>query len=592
MAGDGVGRRAAVVLGALGLYLGLALLLTAAAWSAPADRWIGSCCDQQQTMWFLRWIPTAISEGLNPFLTDRINAPDGVNLTWNTWTPLVALAVAPVTVTGGPILAYNVALVAAITTSALAAFLALRRYAPGVAGPLVGGAVYGFSPYVVSHAVLHLNLVVAWAPPVILVLLDELLVRRRYGPGRLGAAIGFVAGLQVLVFEEVLATGALAAAVLALLLLLVARDRGAIADGVRRVARAFLPALAGLLVVAGIPLAVQFLGPQRIHGSVQDTARFSTDLANLVLPTGYQLFAPEVATEISHQLSGLYHEATGYVGLPLLLVLVVVVARRWSDRRIRVAGLMAATMLVLSLGQTLRIGGTDTGQYLPWQPISLLPLIEHALPGRMTLYMWLAISTIVAILVGELVGQLVARRLSYAVPRLVVLGLSLALILPAPLRSSTTEVPEFFRSIERQGLGDDAIVLVAPHFTNGAGADPMLWTAVAGNRPRLYEAYAYVPAEDGSPRYGPAGTQLTTIMERIQDHGDAIVARGAVREQVLRDIADNGITDVIVGPLRHRAPMVAFFTDLFGRAPEEVDGVQLWRDVGGQDQENTGPAGG
>jgi hypothetical protein len=49
---------------------------------------------------------------------------------------------------------------------------------------------------------------------------------------------------------------------------------------------------------------------------------------------------------------------------------------------------------------------------------------------------------------------------------------------------------------------------------------------------------------------------------------------------VLRDIADNGITDVIVGPMDHRAAMVAFFTDLFGRPPQEADGVQLWRGVG------------
>lgn len=575
MVGDGVGRRAAVILGALLLYVALAVLLTAGAWASPAERWIGSCCDQQQTMWFLQWIPTAISEGLDPFVTDRMNAPDGVNLMWNTWAPVVGLLVAPVTMAGGPILAYNVALTAAIATSALAAFLALRRYAPGVAGPLVGGAVYGFSPYVVSHAVLHLNLVVVWAPPVMLVLLDELLVRRRYGPVRLGAAIGVVAGLQLLTFEEILATGAVAAAVLAGVLVIVVRDRAAVAAGARRVGRAFLPALTALLLIGGVPLAVQFRGPLQVHGRLQDTGVFSTDLANLVLPTKYTLLAPEAATQISHQFSGLFHEATGYVGLPLLVILIVVVARRWSDLRIRVAGLMAAAMLVLSLGQTLKVAGSDTAQILPWQLLGELPLMEHAIPGRVTVYMWLAIAAIVAILVSELV----ARRPSDAAPRLAVLGLSLALIVPAPLGSSTVEVPEFFRSLDRQGIDDDAIVLVAPHFTNGAGAAPMLWAAVAGNRPRLYEAYAFVPDVDGTPRYGPPPTQLTRIMETIQDDGVGVVARSEVREQVLRDIADRGITDVIVGPMDHRAEMVAFFTDLFGRPPEEADGVQLWRGV-------------
>ncbi len=143
------------------------------------------------------------------------------------------------------------------------------------------------------------------------------------------------------------------------------------------------------------------------------------------------------------------------------------------------------------------------------------------------------------------------------------------------------EVPGFFAAYDPRRISDDAIVLVAPHFTNGAGAAPMLWTAVAGNRPRLYEAYAYVPDENGRPRYGPPPTQLTRIMERIQDDGVTIVARGAVRDQVLRDIAGTGITDVIVGPMEHREPMIAFFTDLFGRPPVEVGGVQLWSGVGG-----------
>ena len=562
---------------ALLLYLVLSLLLTADTWASPATRWIGGCCDQQQTMWFLRWVPTAIERGLDPFVTHQMNAPTGVNLMWNAWAPLIGLALAPVTVALGPVVAYDVAIVGAIVLSALACFVALRRYATGLAGPLMGGAVYGFSPYVVSQAALHLNLAAVWMPPLVLLVLDELLIRRRHSPVRLGIAIGVLAGLQVLLFEEILATGAVAAAVFAGILALVVRDRARIAEGARRVGRACLPALGTFLVIAGLPLAVQFLGPLRLGGRVQDSAVFSTDLLNLVLPTPYQLIAPGLATEISRQFSGLYHEATAYVGLPMLVILVVVVVRRWSDLRIRVAGLMAATMFVLSLGQTLRVGNALTDLPLPWLPISLLPLLEHALPGRLTLYMWLAVAAIVAMIVSEVV----ARGPRYATPRLAALGLALILIIPAPLASSTTEVPEFFRSFDRQGLGDDAIVLVAPHFTNGAGAAPMLWSAVAGDRPRLYEAYAYVPDADGNPRYGPPPTQLTAIMERIQDDGVTMVAGGAVREQVFRDIEAAGITDVIVGPMDHREQMVAFFSDLFGRPPVEVDGVELWRDVSG-----------
>ena len=410
----------AVFAGALLLYVALAILLTARTWLSPGDRWVGGCCDPEQTMWFLRWVPSAIEQGVDPFVTFRMNAPEGVNLMWNAWTPLVGLLLAPVTVVAGPLAAYNIAIVGAIATSSLAAFAALRRYAPGIAGPLLGGAVYGFSPYVISHASIHLNLALVWAPPVMLVLLDELLVRRHHRASVLGLAIGVMAGFQVLVFEEVLATGAVAAAVFAAMLAITVRDRELIRQGAVRVARAFVPALAGLVVVAGIPLAVQFAGPLRLTQRVQETERFGTDLLNLVVPTRFQLLAPIAATGMSDQFSVLYHEATAYVGLPLLVILGVTVWRRWADLRIRIGGLMALAMLILSLGQGLRIGNVDTGIPMPWLLFSQLPLLEHALPGRLTVYMWLAVGSIVAILVSDLAKC----RASYAAPRLVVLGLA------------------------------------------------------------------------------------------------------------------------------------------------------------------------
>src|ERR1035437_7644478 len=154
--------------GALILFVAAALLLTSSAWAAPTTRWIGSRCDPGQTIWYLRWVPYAIAHGSDPLFSGLINAPDGVNLMWNTPTALLGLAASPITLLGGPILAYNVLMTLAIALSAWCAYLALQRYAGGIVGPIFGGAVYGFSPFVVSHAVLHLDLATAWAPPLFL----------------------------------------------------------------------------------------------------------------------------------------------------------------------------------------------------------------------------------------------------------------------------------------------------------------------------------------------------------------------------------------------------------------------------------------
>ncbi len=568
-----VGRTAA---GALLLYVSIAILLTAAAWASPATRWIGSCCDPEQTIWFLRWMPYALEHGANPFVTDQLNAPLGANLMWNSSIPLIGLVLAPLTLTAGPIVAYNVAIVASIALSAWCCFLALRRVAVGPVGPIVGGAVYGFSPYLMSHAALHLNLIAAWAPPLFLLLIDHILTGRGRTPRVLGVALGLLAAGQLLTSEEVLATSAVSAVVLVGVVAIVAAHRRMdLVEGTRRLLDSIVPAGVAFAVVAAIPLAVQFLGPQRIQGRVQDLETFSTDLLNLVVPTRYQLVSPEAATNVSDQFSGLFHEATAYVGLPLLLALTAVVVARWGDVRMRIAGVMALAMFVLSLGPVLQFGSASTGWPMPWAPFSQLPLLEHALPGRLTLYMWLAVGAVVAL--G--VDRLIELRPRSAVAGLTGLGFALLLAAPAPMGSATTEIPPFFGHWDRQGVADDAVILMAPYFANGAGADPMLWAAAAGDAVRMYEGYVYVPLPDGKPTYGPPPTQLSTAMDAIQDRGDALVARGAVRRQIADDLASAGITDVIVGPLRYRPQMVGFFTDLFGRPPLEVDGVELWRQV-------------
>ncbi len=570
------GARTRAAVAALLGYTLLAVVLTADAWASPTTRWIGGCCDPEQTMWFLRWMPYAIEHMVDPFVTDQINAPAGVNVMWNTSIILISLALAPITLTGGPILAYNVAMVASVALSAWCAFLLLRRLTDHPAASAVGGAVYGFSPYVVSHMVLHLNLTSVFIPPLFVLLLHELVIGRQRSSTVLGAAVGLLAACQLLISEEVLATSAVAAALLFVVLLVVGLHRRVpLREPAGRVLAAIVPAGVTFGLVAAWPLAGQFLGAQRIDGQVQNLETFSTDLLNVVIPTQYQLFSPDFATQLSDKFSGLYHEATGYLGLPLLLLVIAVVALRWRDVRIRVGGAMALILLVASFGPVLQVNADSTGIPMPWGLISGAPLLEHALPGRLTLYMWLAIALIVGITVDGLL-RLPVRR---AAPALLFVAGAIAVAAPAPMRWWSVEVPVFFERWDDQGIRDDAIVLMAPYFTNGAGADPMLWAAVAGNEVRMYEAYAYVPGPDGRPSYGPPRTQLSSIMESIQDRGVVIVARDSVRDQVELELASTGITDVIVGSMRYRGQMVAFFTDLLGRPPVEIDGVALWRDV-------------
>lgn len=560
------------LVGALLTYLMLAYIFTASTWEDPGRHWIGICCDQEQSIWFLAWLPTALGSGQNPFLTDRLNAPDGANLMWNTFSPVFGLVLAPITRLAGPILAYNVAAVLAIALSGLACFAALRRYTKGALGALVGGGLYALSPYVASHTALHLNLINVWAPPLFLIVLDELVVRRRYRPELLGVALGGVGALQLLTSEEILAMSAVVGALLVVVLALVVRERAVIAVSTRRLVRAAIPGFVAFLLIGGVPLAIQFLGPQQVHGRVQDTTIYSTDLLNVILPTPYELLAPRVATDVSRHFSGLYHEATAYIGLPLLLVLGWFAATRWRDRRVLVATLMGLVLLVLSFGPELHVAGESWNVPMPWLPFGNLPLLEHVLAGRLTLFMWLAVAALVAMAVDHST-ELDLRSASL---RLTGIGFALVFVVPTPAASSTTEVPPFFQSWAEQGIADDEVILFAPWFTNGAGADPMLWAAFAEARPRMHEGYVYVPDASGRPRYGPSPGRLARLMMQVQDDGVLPELSAEDRAAAAQELADVGVTTVIVGPMRYRSEMIAFFTDLFGGPPADVDGVQLW----------------
>src|SRR6266550_2638555 len=135
------------------------------------------------TIWFTRWQEFALAHGHNLLFTTYLDAPQGVNLMWNTTAPVLGVALAPLTATLGGVFAYNVAETLGLATSAMAAFVMIRRYvqataATGTIAALVGGALYGFSPYMAAHALGHPPAVILFTAPLMLLVVDDLFVRQ------------------------------------------------------------------------------------------------------------------------------------------------------------------------------------------------------------------------------------------------------------------------------------------------------------------------------------------------------------------------------------------------------------------------------
>jgi hypothetical protein len=395
--------------------------------------------------------------------------------------------------------------------------------------------------------------VLALFPPLALLLGDEILVRRRLHPAFAGALAGAAAALQLLTGEELLALTLLIAALGVALLALMHRDQ--VRASVPYVAKATASAVVLFLVLGAYPLGFQFLGPQRVSGSVQGPDVYVSDLLAFFLPSNLIHF------------SGNLTENDAYVGLPLLALFGAGLALGWRLPRIRWIGLMTGIVAVLSLGPHLHVDGVVTPIWLPWSIVAGLPLMGSALPARLMDVGFLG--------TGIVVGYACARSLTadrmwrYATGALVLFGV--AIVSPMTYPSVAAGAPAFFKpGGDVAMIPSGSVALVTP-FSSKESTDAMYWQAAAGYRFRMPEGDAFTPG----PYLGPHPSFLESALDQL-DSGHAIVVTPEVRTKALADITSFGVSTIVAGPSHGQGAIVDFLTQVEGRAPVEDGGVEVW----------------
>ena len=88
---------------------------------------------------------------------------------------------------------------------------------------------------------------------------------------------------------------------------------------------------------------------------------------------------------------------TAFLGLPLLVVVIWIVATNWEHRLTRAATAMGTTAWVLALGPRLVWHDHVTHIPLPFAVVTHLPVLEDVVPSRLTLFVDLAVATLLAI---------------------------------------------------------------------------------------------------------------------------------------------------------------------------------------------------
>jgi len=497
-----------------------------------------------QTAWFLAWTPYALFHGLNVFMTTWINYPLGADLAQNTPIPLLGLITSPLTLAVSPVASENLLRFLAFPLSAFAMYFVLRAWVAYEPAAFVGGLVYGFSPYVVGQASVHLDLSFVPLPPLIMYVVYEIVVRQDKSRVKWGLGLGALMAAQFYISAEILAT---TVTIIAIAVCLLAIFR------FRFVASHLWHAFGGLLiggvlalVCCAYPLYLMTHGPLHYIGpSVALNNTYNADLLGQFLPTTAQLVSPlKLVANSSASLGGMSNveENGSYLGIPLVLILIGLVVRHVRRRWVLFAALMAVISSVLALGPRLMIDGKyyHLPFHLPFQVFSHISLVNDMLPVRLSLYVALFASVVLALGIAashqdatrarehqDAVGStpLGVSRFKALATRTGVVVLSVmavvALLPQWPYRSSPLGVPVAELPASLNIIPQSSAVLTYPYVAPATN-EAMLWQALDKMRFKLFGSYVL--------RRGPGGaaTQLPSGLKPYDVEGmlvDALASR-------------------------------------------------------------------
>jgi hypothetical protein len=527
-------------------------------------------------MWFLGWPAHALAQGGNLLQSGVINPPTGVNLLWGPAITPWGILLAPIVNWWGPVAAYDVAVTLALALDGFTVFLLARRCARvSVVPAFVAGAIFVFSPFITGHLLGQLHLVGCFMIPLLLLLVEELVVRQRYRASRVGVLIGAACGLEFALSSELMLTTVIAAGVT--VAVFAATHRRAVRSSIGHALRGLGVAAAVALGLCAYPLWFQLFGPHAIPLStvIGAPGARATDFANLVIPTRENLLSPTFLTGLTPSAVRDPQEWTGYLGVPIIALCSVAV---WLERRdpiMRVIAIATACMLVLSLGAYLHVSGQVTPIPLPWALASRIPILSNVLTERMSVFVDLGAALIIAVFIERHVMHGHSRLRAGLV--VVVAGLSLLPVVP--LGSTVATTPALFTSDAGRALLSGRTVLMLPYPATELTDSPMLWQAEAQYSFSMVGGYIYIIDPNGAASVGGTGTPVTAESYNVSLNALSSIPRTpAIHTAMLSDLRQRGVSLIIVGPFQYGSNLAAiqFATWLTGVSPGHELGVDVW----------------
>ncbi|MEE8392249.1 MAG: glycosyltransferase family 39 protein [Anaerolineae bacterium] len=385
------------------LYALLAVVMTWPVAAQLGTHLPGGSVDLWSHQWTFWWVKQSILQGRDPFYTDLLFYPRGISLTnhniaWlniAVWLPLQAIV--------GSNTAYSLIFIAIFALNGFAMYLLVRELTGSMPAALVGGVVYGFWPYTLSHYG-HPNMVVTCWVPLTLLYLHRTLEEKQKRDALIAAIFLALTGLtrwQLLIMGGV-----------AIGLYLLYKFLGEKSCRTRR--------SLGLLVLLGFvsgalmaplatPIAIAYLSQTDPSDVLIDEATSGqTDLLAFVLPSRNHPLWSDVTSQIYENfiVNKVYVAFLGYTTIALALYGTV---RDWKHARFWV--LMAAVYILLALGPQLRVNGQLYQAPMPYRLVGdtlFIRLVRK--PDRFNIFLGLPVGMLASLGMAALLRRCPSSR--------------------------------------------------------------------------------------------------------------------------------------------------------------------------------------
>jgi hypothetical protein len=360
---------------ALGLYAAGTFLLTyPLGLFISSDMLLPNSTDLYYNLWDIWWLERLLHGAGQMNMTPMLYYPAGLDITYSamSWTTsAAALLLKPLV---GILTAYKLLGLFAVFSTGYAAYLLLRTLVNSRAAAWVGGAVYTFIPYHVTHTKGHPNLTqLAPVPIAILLFLQGLAEGHLLLSVAAGLLLGITAWTSLYLFGFTTMT-------LALLFVYLALDER------RWQQKGFWQATAAFVVGSSVLLAPRLFPILRNYGELsyvieeKHNATLSTDVLAYVAPPDRNLLLSPVTNWIVDR-AGEDYEQELYLGLiPIWLVIFGLAHREKQQEKLAWLGI-GVWFLMLELGPVLHVAKrVYLDVPLPGFLLQRLPLIKTVRP--------------------------------------------------------------------------------------------------------------------------------------------------------------------------------------------------------------------